>query len=224
MSDIDIDTKASVSANGHTDAKIKIIGTLLPNPLPYSLPEGSTIIVRLDMTLQKSDSPLSFYTKDSFIGQNQRYESRFRVSHPATDDGKGGWRNVHINAIPGTLIDTEEDLMTLYPGVTVSVDVATTVYTKATSDGEERQYFFGSYLSSLTPGEKYEISLGAGVQPILWLYWGTKEDIIERYVKDNGHASHTGKCSRSFRTREVYGWAGQPLLRMTRPIEFSVVE
>lgn len=213
-----------MSANSHADAEIQIIGTLQPDPLPRSLPEGSTITVRLDMTLRKSDSPLSFYTENSFIAQNQTMLSRFRVYHPATDDGKAGWRHIHINAVLGPLINIEEDLITLYPGVTVSVDVATKVYTRIADNGEERQYFFGSRLSSMEPGEKYEMCLGAGVQPILWLYWGTKEDIIEKYMKGNSYASYTGESSRTFRARETYGWADQPLLRMMRPIEFSVVD
>lgn len=213
-----------VTANGHANSEIQIIGTLQPDPLPRSLPEGSTIKVRLDMTLRNSDSPLSFYTKNSFIAQNETTLSRFRVYHPATDDGTAGWRRLHINPVPGTLIDTEEDLITLYPGVTVSVDVETKVYTNKAADDEERQYFFGSRLSSLEPGERYEMCLGAGAQPILWLYWGTKQDIIERYVKGNDQTSHTGECGRTFRTREVYGWAGQPILRMIKPIEFYVME
>lgn len=216
-----IDNTTSMFANGHSDAEIQIIGTLLPNPLPCSLPEGSIITVRLEMTLQKSDSPLSFHTKSSFIAQNQKGASTFHVYHP--DHGIGSIPLIHGLAVPGRLIDIERDLMTLYPGVTVTVDVATKVYTKS-MDGEERRYFFRASLSSMIPGEKYEICLGAGMQPMLWLYWGTKEDIFDRYVKDAGHADHTGECSRSFRTREVYGRAGQPLLRLIRPIEFSVVE
>ncbi|KAI9649085.1 hypothetical protein NHQ30_001652 [Ciborinia camelliae] len=217
-------TTSGMSANSHADAEIEIVGTLQPNPIPRSLPEGSTITVRLDMTLQKSDSPLTFYTKDSFIAQNQTMLSRFRVYHPATDDGTGGWRRIHINAVPGTLVNVDEDLMTLYPDVTVSVDVTTKVYTKKADDGQERKYFFGSRFSTLETGEKYEMCLGAAIQPMLWLYWGTKEDIIEEFVKGNGHSGHTGECSRIFRTRKAYGWGEQPLLRMVRPIEFSVVE
>lgn len=219
MSDTDNTTNAT--ATGHSDAEIQIIGTLIPNPLPRSLPEGSIITVRLEMTLQKSDSPLSFYTKNSFIAQNQKITSRFSFYHSEDGNTESSLRRIFILPLPGTLIDTEEDLMTLYPGVTVSVDVATEVYTKS-RDGEEQQYFFGSRLSALIPG-KAEMCLGAAMQPILWLYWGTKEDIIDRYVKNNGHAGHTGTCSRSFRAREVYGWAGQPRLCM-RPIEISVVE
>jgi hypothetical protein len=213
-----------VPANAHTNAEIQIIGTLQPDPLPRSLPKGSTIKVRLDMTLRKSDSPLSFYTKNSFIAQNQRMLSRFRVYHPATDDGTAGWRRIHILPAPGILINTEEDLITLYPGVTVSVDVETKVYTKKATDDIERHYFFGSRLSSLEPGETYEMCLGAGCQPILWLYWGTKQDIIERYIKGNNQTGHTGESGRTFRTREVYGWANQPILHMIKPIEFSVIE
>jgi hypothetical protein len=217
-------TTSSVSATNHADAEIEIVGTIQPNPIPRSLPEGSTITVRLDMTLQKSDSPLSFHTKSSFIAQNLKMTSRFRIYHPATDDGTGGWRRMHINPGSGFLVNVDEDVMTLYPGVTVSVDVTTEVYTKKADDGQERRYFFGSTLSAMEPGEKFEMCLGAAYQPMLWLYWGTKEDIIEEYVKGNGHAGHAGKCSRTFGTREVYGWLGQPLLRMVRPIEFSVVE
>jgi hypothetical protein len=216
------DNKTSTEpADAHADPEIQIVGALRPDPLPRSLPEGSMITVRLDMTLRKSDSPLSFYTKNSFIAQNQTTLSRFRVYHPATDDGEAGWRRMHINAVPGTLIDTEEDLITLYPGVTVSVDVETKVYTKKAADDEEPRYFFGSLLSSLEPGERYEMCLGAGAQPILWLYWGTKQDIVERYVQGN---DQTGECGRTFRNREVYGWAGQPILRMIKPIEFLAVE
>lgn len=218
------DTTTSVSANSHADAEIQIVGTLQPNPLPRSLPEGSTITVRLDMTLRNSGSPLSFYTKNSFIAPNQRVMSRFRVYHPATDDGKAGCRHIHLNIVTGPLIDTQADLITLYPGVTLSVDVTTSVYTQKAADGEERQYFFGSRLSTLESGEKYEMCLGAGPQPIMWLYWGSKEDIIERYVKGNGHAGHQGNCSTTFRAHEVYGWAGLPPLRLNRPIKFSVVE
>jgi hypothetical protein len=213
-----------VSSDSHSDAEIEIVGTLQPNPIPRSLPEGSTITVRLDMTLRKSDSPLSFYTGNSFITQNQTMESRFRVYRPATDDGTTGWRHTLINALPGILVNVDEDLMTLYPDVTVSVDVATKVYTKISYDGQERKYFFGSYLSTLEIGEKYEMCLGAGSQPMRWLYWGTKEDIIEEYVKGNGHSGHTGKCSRSFRTPKAYAWGELPLLRMVRPIEFTAVE
>src|SRR4051812_17827061 len=116
-------TTSCVFANSHPDAEIEIVGTLQPNPIPRSLPEGSTITVRLDMTLQKSDSPLSFNTKSSFIAENLTMASRFRVYHPATDDGTGGWRRMHVLPATGVSVNLDEDVMTLYPDVTVSVDV-----------------------------------------------------------------------------------------------------
>lgn len=217
-------TTSGVSANSRASPEIEIVGTLQPNPLPRSLPEGSTITVRLDMTLQNSDSPLTFATKSSFIDGNQTFTSRFRIYHPATDNGEAGWRRMHVLAVAGPLVDVDKDLLTLYPDVTVSVDVATKVYTKKADDGQLQQYFFGSRLSTMEDGDKYEMCLGAAYQPIMWLYWGTKEDIIEEYSKINGHSRPTGECSRTLQLRGACGWGDQPLLRLVKPIEFSVVE
>ncbi|KAF5877609.1 uncharacterized protein Bfra_001976 [Botrytis fragariae] len=108
-------------------------------------------------------------------------------------------------------VNVDEDLMTLYPDLTVSVDVTTKVYTKKAYDSQMQQYFFRGRLPTMES------------RSMVWLYWGTKEDIIEKYVKNNGHAGHTGKCSRSFRSCG-YGMSHQPVLRLVRPIAFSVVE
>ncbi|TGO29808.1 hypothetical protein BPAE_0011g00810 [Botrytis paeoniae] len=214
------DTTSSVPFKSHADAEIEIVGTLQPNPISRSLPEGSTVTVRLDMTLRKSDSPLSFDTKSSFIAQNKTVSSGFHIYH--TDDGIGSLPRICTQA-PMVDVNVDEDLMTLYPDLTVSVDVTTKVYTKKAYDGQMQQYFFRGRLSTMEIGDKHEIRLGAGRQSMVWLYWGTKEDIIEKHVKNNGHAGHTGKCSRSFRSRG-YGMSHQPVLRLVRPIAFSVVE
>ncbi|KAF7881767.1 uncharacterized protein EAF02_006455 [Botrytis sinoallii] len=213
-------TASSEPLNSRPDAEIEIVGTIQPNPISRSLPEGSTVTVRVDMTLRNSDSPLSFDATRSFIAQNQKVSSGFHIYH--TDDGTGSLPRIHINA-PMVDVNVDEDLMTLYPDLTVSVDVTTKVYTKKAHDGQMQQYFFRGKLSTMEFGDKHVIFLGAGRQPMVWLYWDTKEDIIEKYVKNNGHAGHTGNCSRSFRCRG-YGLSHQPVLRLVTPIAFSVVE
>ncbi|TGO73587.1 hypothetical protein BELL_0348g00020 [Botrytis elliptica] len=176
--------------------------------------------IEISDSLRNFDSPLSFDAKSRSIAQNQTVSSGFHIYH--TDDGTGSLPRIHINA-PMVDVNVGEDLMTLYPELTVSVDVTTEVYSKKAHDGQMQQYFFRGKLSTMEFGDKHVIFLGAGRQPMVWLYWGTKEDIIEKYVKNNGHAGHSGNCSRSFRSRG-YGLSHQPVLRLVTPIAFLVVE
>ena len=104
------------------------------------------------MTLIKSDSPLTFDTTGSFIEQNLTLSIRFRVYHPATDDRTNGWRRIHVNYC-GQEVNTD-NLITLYPDVSVSIAVSTKVYTKKAVDCEERKYFFGTKLFGLQPRER----------------------------------------------------------------------
>lgn len=205
-----------MSSAGHAQAEIQVTGTISPNPISRSIPEGTPITLHLELTLQNADLPLSFHTKNSFVMEQQSGISRWRVNHAATGAEVASRRLDSVMFVAGPVVNVDTDLLTLHPDIPVPCDVTCKLYIDVAVTGQRQPYFFGSRLSSMEAGETFHMSCPVGVAPIRWCYWGTKEDVIkDRELRDDG--------VRTFQARPTK-WEDCPKIVMSKPIEFEVTE